>query len=76
MIDVKEASQRSIEYLKGLIEKIYELTLEEVELSDDEQFWFVTLGYNKEQAGYLRVYKQIKILAEDGKFISMKNIKM
>ena len=45
MIDVKTAVAKSVEYFTSLMdEKAYDFLLEEVELSEDEKWWRVTLS--------------------------------
>ena len=73
---------QSIQYLMGSIE---DLRLEEVELSEDRQFWLVTLGYNRPvdktqnplaelvpSSKFERDYKIFKIDAETGDVKAMK----
>jgi len=47
MIDVKEAARRAVEYFANLYDsKTYsDLQLEEVELTEDERYWLITLSY-------------------------------
>ena len=47
MIDVKEAARRAAEYFASLYDPntYTDLELEEVELTEDEKFWLITLGY-------------------------------
>jgi hypothetical protein len=49
MIDVKEAVKIATEYLKQLYEpaQLHDILLEEVVLSDDERYWYVTLGFSR-----------------------------
>ncbi|HJQ68609.1 MAG TPA: hypothetical protein VKA70_06540 [Blastocatellia bacterium] len=49
MIDVKEAVKIAIGYLKQLYEpaQLHDILLEEVALSDDEKYWYVTLGFSR-----------------------------
>jgi hypothetical protein len=86
MIEVKDAVKcafQSLEYLFAE-ESISNPLLEEVELSEDETQWFITLGFNVKKetpknflealdtsAKNLRKYKLFKIDAETGEFISM-----
>jgi len=85
MIDVKQAVRIGIEFLNTIYEqgKLTNLLLEEVELSPDEKYWFITFGFDRElpQYSYLqaitgpdirRAYKIVKIDAEKGQTISMK----
>lgn len=80
MVDVKQASEIAANYFEKLLGKHENLTLEEVELSDDGKCWYITLGYDvtteftptfpfKESH---RRYKSFKIEAETGKVLSMK----
>jgi hypothetical protein len=48
MIEVKEATQNAIEYFKSVYgKKFVNVDLDEVELSDDEKYWYITLGYER-----------------------------
>jgi hypothetical protein len=50
MLDVKQAVQKSADYLRGVeFSAPQELRVEEVELSDDEGCWVVTLGFRGDQ---------------------------
>ena len=57
---------------------INEMSLDEVELSEDEKYWFITLGYDDLSEGLLltivqrKKYKVFKVNAENGQVISMK----
>jgi hypothetical protein len=46
-VDVKEAVQRALAFLRDLYpdEALPSLRLEEVELSEDERYWLVTYGF-------------------------------
>lgn len=80
MLDVKEAAQRASEYYAALYsqEAAANVRLEEVELSDDDQYWLITLSYPRPGLEALfgdngkREYKQFKIEASTGKVLSMK----
>ena len=89
MIDVKEAAKRAAEYFANLYDHstYSDLQLEEVELTEDEKYWLITLSYALSQGptGSLnkvaeilnmptsgqRKYKQFKIDAEHGKVHAM-----
>ena len=46
MIDVKQAVEKSADYLRGIeFAAPQELRVEEVELSDDDGCWMITLGF-------------------------------
>ena len=84
MIDVKEAVRIAFDYVQELYapEEIPDLTLEEVELSKDEEFWLITLSFLKSatrspleamtsQHG-APTYKVIRVRSESGQVHSMK----
>ena len=71
MIDVKEAAQIAIRYFQDLYGDKYSIvSLEEIELLEDEPFWLITLGYAKTELYELK-YKELKI-NHSGDVISMK----
>ena len=88
-IDVRAAVKATLIYFKLLQDlmggETKNLRLEEVELSEDEKFWFITLGYNVSNSvtnhpletlgvGIVenREYKIFKVNAETGEVESMK----
>ena len=90
MIDMKQAVQIALEFCRSLYapEKLTDFLLEEVELSDDEKFWLVTIGFDISQketgqpaaippAGTPaktpeHVYKTMKVEASSGRALSLK----
>jgi hypothetical protein len=44
MIDVRQAAAKAIEYMTYLIKDASDVTLEEVEPSEDDRFWNITLS--------------------------------
>jgi hypothetical protein len=81
MLDVKEAAQRASEYFASLFpqELVSKARLEEVELTEDGQYWLITLGYPTDEPGMFVFgvakpweYKQFRIEAATGKVVSMK----
>ena len=73
MIDVKEAIQAAVSYFKELIRDDVSPSLEEVELSENERFWFVTLGYPAPFGPFgKREYKVFKVKADTGQVVAMK----
>lgn len=78
MIDVKDATQNAFKYLEELQEDIQGILLEEVELTEDEKFWLITLSFpDPEQRvpeilNLRRKYKIFKINSTTGKVVSMK----
>ena len=85
MIDVRQAVIKAVEYLGSFYEApIADVRLEEVERTEDEKFWLITLGFifpasNNAANGFgalfastKRTYKVIKINTASGDFVSMK----
>lgn len=87
IIDVKQAVAGAIAFVKRVYSKLDGLRLEEVEMSSDDRYWLVTLGFfepapespMKKLLRPLpvpdemeRVYKIIKVDAKSGDAISMK----
>lgn len=83
-VDVKSAVHSAVEYLKSLQNfmgeyKLENLRLEEVELSDNEPVWLITLGFDVPDGteGFLaakkrREYKLFKVNSETGQVQAMK----
>lgn len=78
-IDAKEAAQRASQYLQSLLSNVTNIMLEEVELTDDEQFWLITLScssiasdIDKIFGNTIKVFKVFKIRRDNGEVISMK----
>lgn len=75
---------QTLENMKMMGDQIVDVRLEEVELSENRQFWLITLGFNRQRdqaknplgmAGipqYEREYKIFKINSETGIVESMK----
>lgn len=79
MIDVKEASRTAYEHFSELYQGKYDnLSLEEVELSEDGKHWEVILGYSVQgqhsmtSGSKSREFKKLEIDAETGQFVSMR----
>lgn len=82
MLDVKEATQRASEYFGRLYADqgslFTNVQLEEVELTDDGQYWLITLSYSPTTSlgtilgNPVRKYKVFKIDAGTGDVKSMK----
>lgn len=82
MLDVKEAALRASEYFAGLFadQGVSNVQLEEVELTDDGQYWLITLSYPLIPSSMAlpvnivskRNYKVFKIDAKTGEVKSMK----
>ena len=89
MLDVKEAVQSAVTNLKQLYDgqTFSDLLLEEVERTEEDRYWNITLGFSIPETGSLtamhgvfatlsgkglkRVYKRFKIDAENGSMKSM-----
>ncbi len=88
MLTVKDAVQAAEDWVRDLYPKssLKHLRLEEVQLSDDEKTWHITLGWaeaagrsnglaaalNREVTAPPRVYKTLEVDAEGGGVRSMK----
>ena len=80
MIDVKEATGKAREYLVSFFPDAEKVQLEEVELTEDKSYWYITVSYegvSNSVASSLLVgkslrYKIFKLDAESGEVISMK----
>ena len=78
MINAKEATERAANYLRELVPLASSPILEEVERSDDGQFWFITLSYLPGGStqfyfpGGKKDYKQFKVNATSGEIEWMK----
>ncbi|HZT60838.1 MAG TPA: hypothetical protein VFA21_19700 [Pyrinomonadaceae bacterium] len=80
MLDVKQATQSATDQLVDLYPQMARdgIQLEEVELSDDEKYWFITLSYPLPgQIPVLNLppkkeYKVFKIDSQTGKARSMR----
>lgn len=84
MIGIKEAAAKAIEHITSLYpnRNLGDILLEEAELSEDGQFWIVTVSFQRPaSSGGVgesvftgnRSFKVFKILAETGEVRSMKN---
>ncbi len=83
MIEIKEAVNVAKNFVQSVFEgELPELRLEEVDRSDDNKFWLITLGFTSEKKGISqlakvinpleRIYKTIKVDAEKGEAVSMR----
>lgn len=85
-IDVKRAVKSAREYIQHVYEgenALRGLMLEEVEISEDGQYWLITLGFDTDEPNpreyltlaapkYVRAYKIIQVRTDDGRAESMK----
>ena len=82
MIGVKEAVTAARAFAEELLdaETARQVTLEEVELSSDDRYWLVTLGFPARLGPFesianlrdIRDYKVFKVSMDDGSVLSMK----
>lgn len=80
MLDVQQAAHAATNHLVSLYPQqvLNDVRLEEVELSDDENYWFITLSYLPATPISLlhlqprREYKVFKIDSQTGRVRSMK----
>lgn len=85
MIPIKQAVEIAAKHLKDFFPSAERITLEEAEISDDDKFFFVTLGYmDRDDPGSspliqalgafdrAKKYKVFKICRETGDVRSMK----
>lgn len=80
LLDVKKAVELARGYLSDVLRiPSQELLLEEVELSEDQEFWLITFSYPAPEGSSLQVmlggsraYKIVKLHADTGEFVSVK----
>ena len=82
MIDVKTAVRNALSFMNDLYEEVgvQNARLEEVELSDDDRHWYVTISIGVRPSSIFdavskardRDFKVVKVGAEDGKVDSMR----
>jgi len=80
IVGVKKAVELARGYLSEMLQiPLEQLLLEEVELSEDQQFWLITFSYPapegssfKVMLGGNRAYKVVKLHADTGDFVSVK----
>lgn len=79
MIDAKDAAQIAAKYYREISNSEGNLSIEEVELDETENCWFITLGIVEPNPLSYRIgrvtpdqYKIFKISRESGNVLSMK----
>jgi hypothetical protein len=79
--DVKKAVELARVYLSDILQiATSQVLLEEVELSDGQQYWLITLSYPRPDASAVslltgqsnRAYKIVKLQADTGELVSIK----
>lgn len=72
-LTAKRAAEVATKYLAEMKDMpVYDISLEEIELTDDGAYWLVTLGHPRSYLGTTKDYKVIKVDAETGEVLSMK----
>jgi hypothetical protein len=73
MITVKEAATKAANYLKDLMPGATSFQIEEVEPSESNKVWSITLSYVDPEIMFGgKSYKVIKVRKSDGEVLSMK----
>jgi hypothetical protein len=72
MIPAKEAAQRAKEYLRDLLDSVFSVALEEVEMTEDGRNWLVTLSYSEEPFQRSVKYRTFTIDSQTGEVRAMK----
>jgi hypothetical protein len=92
MVDVKQAVAKAMDYLEDMYQtdQFKDVLLEEVDLSEDNEFWNVTIGFTRRQettsggpmatligqsSEFKREYKVFQIDANTGDLRSMRSRK-
>ena len=92
MVDVKQAVSKAMDYLKDMYQtdRFKDVLLEEVDLSEDNKFWYVTIGFTRGQEStsggpmatligqsseFKREYKVFQIDSQTGDLRSMRSRK-
>ena len=92
MIDAKQAVRMAMEYLNEMYDTVdfKDIMLEEAELSEDDRYWSITIGFSQRQIStaegpmaslvgsterFKREFKVFRIDAESGIVRSMKSKK-
>ena len=92
MVDVKQAVSKAMDYLKDMYQtdSFKDVLLEEVDLSEDNKFWYVTIGFTRGQEStsggpmatligqsseFKREYKVFQIDSKTGDLRSMRSRK-
>ena len=79
-VNVQQAVSTAILYFQSLFQQpTIDLAVEEVEKTENDRYWLVTLGYALQRSGFSpmaaganRSYKAVKIDAQTGEPVSMK----
>ncbi len=72
-MDAKTAANFALKYLREITTRVLRLAVEEVELSSDGKYWYITLSYSESLSTAIPPkYKVFKIDNLSGKVLSMK----
>lgn len=75
MVEVKEAAKKAVEFFESLVTDYTALRIEEVSLSEDEQYWLITLGFEEPRLPFgskpERRYKTVKVRTDNGEVVEM-----
>ncbi|MFW5732901.1 MAG: hypothetical protein ACOCZU_06780, partial [Planctomycetota bacterium] len=68
MIDAKKAVNAASDYFREVTGYSGDVTVEEIELDESDEYWWVTLGYLKEELSnpFGRAFKAFRVRASDG----------
>ena len=79
MLDVKQAAQKAFDYFAALYPEFLSVQLEEVELTENGEYWLITLSYPSSGLAEIlgrgvgpKEYKVFRIDANTGEVKSMK----
>ncbi len=71
-ITAQQAAQAAAAYLHSLVTNVVNLTVEETELSEDDRFWLITLGFQAVLPFGPKEYKVIKVDVHTADVLSMR----
>lgn len=72
-LTAKEAAEVGVKFLAELKNLAkYDISLEEIELTEDTSCWLVTLGYPRGGLDTEREYKIVKVEAQTGEVLAIK----
>jgi len=85
-IDVRSATSAAARYFQQLYPNVSDFSLEEVELSEDENYWLITLSFDVAWKAVVGLslqlspprskFKVFKVHVRTGEVVSMKNRKL
>jgi hypothetical protein len=75
MIEAKKAVNAASDYFREVTGYNGNVTVEEIELDESDEYWWVTLGYIEDDrlsSPFGRAFKAFRVRASDGKVTAMK----